>query len=93
MPAHPSDKNKDVRWMGHSLSAAAELMPAHPSDKNKDVRWMGHSLIHPRVGNGGGRLADKNRDVARGGHPLNREGKRANRHRRTDGRALTNFDN
>ena len=38
--SHPSDKNRDVRWMGHPSSFGFEV--SHPSDKNKDVGWMGN---------------------------------------------------
>ena len=37
--SHPSRKNKDAAWMGHTQDAAAV---SHPSDKDKSVAWMGH---------------------------------------------------
>jgi hypothetical protein len=27
MPTHPSDKNKDVRWMGHSFIPRESALP------------------------------------------------------------------
>src|ERR1700678_3575357 len=48
MPTHPSDENKDVRWMGHSFILSESALPVqncYKTLKNRDKVWFFRSLL------------------------------------------------
>ena len=61
--SHPSDKNKDVRWMGHSFIPLRVGDTGGGLERNKNASTTKHGM-----GSADSHPSDKNKDVRWMGH-------------------------